>query len=475
MVNHVHHLPLRFFERMPVGDILSRFGDLRTSLASVRRLFDLVFVRMVFLVLIPPILIAMNWRLALVAFAAVPLTWAANVATGRALRRRWRRVAESGAELRALNIETLSHIRLLKGMGLEGASYRRTAETAGAARAEALDAARLSVGLGLLNGLVRTAGSLLLTYVGWRMILAGGLTLGTFIAFMAYLGRVQGPLSQISSRFSEFQRTAITLDRLFELLDEPTEADPTVHYDAAFRPAPVPFDGAIRVERLRFVYERGEFSVEIPELDLPAGSVTGLVGASGSGKSTLLRLLAGLERPTDGSIHYGAHAHYALPLASIRRSVAVAWHTPDLLRGSLGSNIFYGLESVDDARLAEVLAVCRLESLVASLPEGLDTPVAEWGSTLSAGQQQRLSLARALVRDAPVVLLDEVTSNLDPETEAELMPGLIRLLRGRTVVLASHRASTVAFADRTCRMVGGRVVGVTGEETARRTHVAAAG
>lgn len=473
MVNHVQHLPLRFFERMPVGDILSRFGDLSSSLRSVRRLFDLVFVQGAFLVLIPPILIIMNWRLALVAFAAVPLTWAANIAVGRALRKAWRGVAETGAEVRALNVEVLSHARLVKSMGLEQATFRRAVETTGEARREMLDAARITVGLGVVNGIVRILGSLALTYVGWRMILSGQLTLGTFLAFMAYLGRVQGPLAQVSSRFSEFQRTAITLERLFELLDEETEADPTRLYDAGYRPQPADFDGSMRVDALTFAFGRGEFALDVPHLVLPAGSFTALVGESGSGKSTLLRLLAGLERPTGGTIRYGALPHTALALPTIRRSVAVAWHGADLLRGTLRDNLLYGIGSVDERRLHDVAEACQLRSLIHDLPEGLDTPVAEWGTTLSAGQQQRISLARAVLRDAPVLLLDEVTSNLDADTESALMEALRPLLRGRTVVLASHRASTVAYADRTIRMARGRLL--SGHEPAAPTLTALAG
>ncbi len=475
MMNQVVHLPLRFFQRMPVGDILSRFGDLNNSLQSVRQLFDLVFVQGVFLIAIPPILFWMNWRLALVALATVPLAWGANVLASRALRRVWKDVAEAGAEVRAVNVETLSHIRMLKSMGLERAIFQRTDEATGAARAETLRASRLTVGLGLASGSIRSLGSLVLTYVGWRMILAGSLSLGTFLAFLAYLGRVQGPLGQIASRFSSFQRTAIAMDRLFELLDEPTESDPSLLYDPAYAPAPLAFDGSIRIDELRCRFDRSPFELEIGSLTFPAGSRTGLVGESGSGKSTLLRLLAGLESPTSGSIYYGRILHSSVSPPSIRRSVAMAWHTPDLLRGSLRTNLVVGLKDVSEERLRSVIAACQMERLVTELPEGLETPVAEWGATLSAGQQQRLSLARALLRDAPVLLFDEVTSHLDADTEGALLEGIQPFLEGRTVVFASHRSSTLQFMDRVVSLDAGKVASVAVPGSSPETLVSVGG
>lgn len=456
LVNHLHHLPLRFFERMPVGDILSRFGDLRSSLRSVASLFDLVFLRGVYLVLIPPVLFVMSWPLALVAFATVPLTSAVNVGVARALRRRWKAVAEAGAELQAINVETVSHIRLLKGMGLERESFRRTVAAATAARDQGIAVARLSVLLGVANTLVRTAGTAAFTYVGWRLVVGSGLTLGSFLAFTAYLAMVRRPLAEATSLISRFQQTAVMLDRIFEVLEEATEADPLRLYDPAYAPAAIAFDGSIRLENVRFEYPDGAFTLSVPDLEFPASAVTGIVGTSGSGKSTLLRLLAAIEAPSHGTIWYGARRHDELPLDARRRSVAVAWQNPELLRGSLRTNLVVGIDDASEADLERVIEVCRLGDFVASLPEGLDTPVSEWGATLSGGQQQRLSLARALARRAPVVLLDEITSNLDPETEELVMQGLGTYLRGTTVVLVSHRPSTIQHVDRVVEMSAGR-------------------
>jgi ABC-type bacteriocin/lantibiotic exporter with double-glycine peptidase domain len=204
----------------------------------------------------------------------------------------------------------------------------------------------------------------------------------------------------------------------------------------------------IRIEDLQFGYPGSEFSLSIPELSFPEGSVTALVGESGSGKSTLLRLLAALEEPLEGTIWYGAWSHARLPLDLRRRSVSMASQDSELLRGSLRANIQIGLQDVRESEMERVIKACALGPLVRSLPEGLDTPVAEWGATLSGGQRQRISIARALIRPARLILLDEVTSNLDADTEKTLMEGIMAYCAGRTLVITSHRASTVRYADR---------------------------
>jgi ABC-type bacteriocin/lantibiotic exporter with double-glycine peptidase domain len=456
LVNHLQHLPLRFFEGMPVGDVLSRFGDLRAALGSVSSLFNVALFRVIYLVLIPPVLLIMSWRLTLVALATIPVTTGLSVLVARALRRRWKLVAEANADVQALNVETLSHIRTLKG--LELFTLGRTMGAATGARDETVGAARLTTVLGVVTTVVRALGTAVYTYVGWSYVLGGALTLGSLLAFSAYLGLVQAPLAQFASTISQFQRTAVTLDRIFELLDEPTETDPAALFNTESVAQPLHFDGSVHVRDVRLRYPGGPFTLDIPGLDFPAGTVTGIIGESGSGKSTLLRLVAALDFPDTGEIRYGECTRKTASLTAIRSAVAVAWQTPELLRGTLRENIDLGVSEGARDRLTEVLRVCQLEGLIRSLPDGLDTYVAEWGATLSGGQQQRLSLARALMRDARVTLLDEVTSNLDPDTEDALMPALLEYLRGRTVVVVSHRPTTIKHVDRVIKMVDGRVV-----------------
>ncbi|MEQ9569916.1 MAG: ATP-binding cassette domain-containing protein [Longimicrobiales bacterium] len=385
------------------------------------------------------------------------MTWLVNLASARALRGQWKRVAEARAEVRSVNVEALSHVRLLKSMGLERETFRRAVESTGAARVEAVSAARLNAGLGAINGVTQSLGTLLFTYVGWRMVITGSLTLGGFLAFTAYLGRLAGPIARMTSLFSEFQRTAITLDRVFELLDQQTESDPRLLYQSNDDPPPLPLAGDVRLDGVVMRYETGEFELRVPDLHFAEGSVTALVGESGAGKSTLLRLLAGIEQPDEGSVLYGGLAHHQLPLARVRKSVAVAWQQPELFRGTLRSNIAFGVADISAEELDELVDVCQLRDLVDGLPMGLESPVAEWGQTLSGGQQQRLSLARALARDAPLLLLDEITANLDNETEEARLPRLVSRVAGRTGVIASHRASVLPYADRVVRLRRGRI------------------
>jgi ABC-type multidrug transport system fused ATPase/permease subunit len=305
---------------------------------------------------------------------------------------------------------------------------------------------------------VRALGTALYTWYAWRLILVQEMTLGDYIAFSAYIGYLYNPISQITGLFADFQQSAVSLGRMFEYLDLPTEQDPALSY---VPPQPVKhvLKGDIRLHDLTFGYTPEKPVLRGVNLHFPTGMTTAVVGHSGVGKSSILRLLTRMEEPNEGQVYFDGIPASTIAINDLRRQVSVVWQEFSLMKGTIWDNLTLGSENPTRAEVDDAVRVCRLEPLIRDLPEGYETPVGEWGSTLSGGQRQRLSLARALIRGAPVLLLDEATSNVDMATESEILRDLFGRLHGKTVVFVTHRVATAAMADQIIVLERGIVAG----------------
>jgi ABC-type bacteriocin/lantibiotic exporter with double-glycine peptidase domain len=459
--NHLQHLPMRFFDTHQVGEVSSRFLGVTRGVDSLARGLESTFTQGVFLLLVPPVLLWMDPLLGLLALAVVPAVSVVTVLATRRLRRLWRTSSERSAELSAYEIEVLTRIRTFKGLALERRVFAGARRHIRRATVSHLHAARAGQAMNALSALLRAAGTALLTWVGWRLILAGRLSLGDLVAFTTYVAYLYTPLFMLVQLASNVQQSAVHVGRMFEYLDEAPEQDPA--RAAGPPPPPLALRGGYRLDGVRFAYAAGAPVLHGLDLAFEAGSFTAVVGASGCGKTTLLRLLAAFEHPDDGAVRLDGRPLAELPLASLRRRVSVAWQDAGLVRGSLWHNLTLGCEKAPPRRrVEEIVAACALDELVASLPEGFETAVAEAGASLSAGQQQRVALARALLRDTPVLLLDEALANVDAATERRVLAELLRRTAGRTVVYVTHRLETATLAPRLVVMEDGRLAGVGG-------------
>ncbi|HET7228705.1 MAG TPA: ABC transporter ATP-binding protein [Longimicrobium sp.] len=456
--NHLQHLRTRFFDEHRVGEIVSRFSDVRNSLNSVARVFETLFVNGVYLVLVPPFLFLVQWKLAVVALITVPLTVAITAASAPLLRRFWKKSAEAYADVGAYQVEVLSHIRTLKSLGLEHSVYERARTQTQDALQVQLKANGLSQVFNAVNAVIRGLGMAVFTWYGWLLILRGEMSLGDYIAFTSYMGYLYNPLQQITSLFSDFQQTAVNLGRMFEYLDQPVEQDPADAYTA---PAGIttPIEGDVRMRDVSFGYSAEKRVLHDITVHFPLGQVTAIVGPSGAGKSSLLRLIMRMEEPDSGQVYIDGSPAATLSLSDLRRQVSVVWQEFALMQGTIWENLALGAEKPSRAQVDDAVRLCRLDTLISELPNGYETSVAEWGVTLSGGQRQRLALARALIRDTPVLLLDEATSNIDMQTETEILRDLFSRMAGKTVIFVTHRVQTAALADQILVVEAGRVVG----------------
>jgi ABC-type bacteriocin/lantibiotic exporter with double-glycine peptidase domain len=446
MFNHLLHLPMSLLEGRTAGDLHSRSGDLQQSVSQLLGAMTTVVLSGVYLVTIPTILLLLNWRLAILSMVTVPVSTAATLFIGRRSRAIAFEQSQRSAAAMAFQLEVLSNVRLGKVLSAERTLLGRAARLRLDARDAHLRGRALSGLLTIVNVSIAAVGSALFLWVSWSMILEDRLSIGAFMAFSSYLALLVGPLNQSLQLVELLQRSSASLQRAFEFLDATPEQDPGIVRTAP-RPVETRLGGGIELRRVMFGYPGTADVLRDVSMVIAPRQLSAVVGHSGAGKSSLIKLLARLYEPTGGSILYDGIPSRAISLSDVRRQVAVVWQENGILRGTFRDNLTLGYEAARDTQIEEALEAAMLGDFVASLPRGLDTEINEAGSSLSAGQRQRLALARAFLRPAPILLLDEATSHLDVETESAVLASLKRISMTRTVVLVTHRLQAARVAD----------------------------
>jgi ATP-binding cassette subfamily B protein len=452
---HMQSLSLDFFATRRTGDLISRVSSDTERINNYLAMHLIDFSSNVLLVLLTGVvLVWISPQLALVTLVPFPfVVWLVNAVRER-MRQGFTRAGTAWADMTSLLADAIPGARVVKAFAQESRESRRFG-TANQGVLVAND--RVNVVWSFFGPLVSLANELGLLVVwaaGAWLVFGGSLTVGALTAFLAYIGRFYGRLESMVRMVPATQRAAASAERIFEILDcVPTVAEPARPVD------PGRLRGRIEVDGVRFRYGAREVLHGI-DLVIEPGEMVGLVGASGSGKSTLANLVCRFHDPSSGSIRVDGVDLRNLSIAAYRGNLGVVLQEPFLFFGTVAENIAYGRP---DASRQEIVAAARAagaHEFILRLPAAYDSKVGERGSSLSGGERQRISIARALLVDPRILILDEATSAVDPETEAVIQAAIDRLVTGRTTIAIAHRLSTLRRADRIVVLDQGQIVEV---------------
>ena len=457
LFDHVQRLSLAFHDATPVGDSLYRVTwDTYAAQSLVNAALVPAVTATATLLGIAAVMLTRDWTIAGAALlVAVPLT-ALIRRRDRPLTEHSLRVHERESDVSSRVQETLGGIRAVQAFGREALEHARFERHAEASLRASLKLTALQTGSHALIGLLMAAGTAAVVGLAGRQALAGRLTPGDVVLLVAYVVMLYKPLETLAYTAVAVQGAAAGGRRVLALL----EAVPDVADAPHAVPLPARPRGHIRFERVSFAYRPGAPALRDVSLDIAPGETLAVVGASGAGKSTLASLLVRFYDPTAGRITLDGRDLTSLTLHSLRQSIALVLQEPLLFGSSVRENIAYGRPDATEAEIVAAARAAGAHQFVTALPAGYDTPIGERGVTLSGGQRQRIAIARAFVKDAPVLILDEPTSALDAESEAALLVALDRLMEGRTTLIIAHRLSTIRNAGRIAVLNDGALVAV---------------
>lgn len=453
LYRHLQRLSPRFYARTPFGDIVSRINSDIGEIQRVTADAALgLFGNVLFLIGTVGMLVYLDARLFLAGLIALPPSLWALVRYRNRLEGRVTQLRERSADIGSFLIETLQGVRTVVASNAQ----EREAERFGRHNdrfVRALMSMRWFTYLagGLPGVLLQTGTAAVFLYGGYRVI-TEATTLGTFVAFMAYQMRLLFPVQALMGLYANLASARASLVRVHELFDTPLEVAEAEGAERLAKAA-----GTLVLEDVRLGFGRGGEVLEGVSLEVPAGQVVALVGASGSGKSTIADLLSRQLDPDGGRVLLDGRDLTALALADVRRNVAVVEQDPFIFHASIAENVRYAKPDATDLEVAGALAAAALDGLLTSLPEGAETVVGERGRQLSAGERQRVAVARAFLADPAVLVFDEATGALDPASEAQVLEGYGALMRGRTTVLITHRPELARRAERVVVLRDGRV------------------
>ena len=458
LFEHIQRLSLRFHSRSRTGDLVQR---VMTDANCVRLLTLNVMVPLVTstatLAMMFVVMLRLDVVLTVAALAVIPFLWVGIRLFATDMEERSYEQSELQGQMMGLAEQTLTAIPIVQAFGREPHEDRRFSELTERTGRAYLRTIRSQLGFKTTTSTATALGTAAILLFGGLHVLDGTLSVGTLLVFLSYLGSLYQPLESLAYLSSGYASAAAGARRVLQVLDEHDYVQERP--DAIMLPARSGGQApAIVFDDVTFGYEPGTAVLKHVTMAVDPGETVALVGATGSGKSTLVSLIPRLFDPWTGSVALDGIDLKCLKLENLRAQIAVVLQEPHLFPVTVAENIAYGRPSASRADIVKAAQAARADDFIRRLSDGYDTVIGERGATLSGGERQRLSIARAFLKDAPVLLLDEPTSALDAQTEAELVDAMLRLMQGRTTVIVAHRLSMIRDVNRIFVLEAGQLV-----------------
>jgi ATP-binding cassette subfamily B protein/subfamily B ATP-binding cassette protein MsbA len=452
---HIQRLSLRFYEDKQTGQLMSRIiNDTDLFERMIAHALPDVIVNGITLVGVSAILLSMNVNLTLLTLIPIPLIILALIGYSKLVRPAFRNRQQSIGELNAVLNDSLSGIREVKAFAREEDALDKVDDKIQLVLHKNLRALKLMAIFNPIFDFAAGIGQLLVIFFGARMAIAGTLSIANLVAFFLYLDSFYTPVRSLGNSMEAVQESLAGFERIAEILTvSPEIASPAEPH--TFRE---PIKGNIRFENVRFYYNQGEDVLTDINLDIPAGTTVALVGPTGVGKTTLVSLVPRFYDTIEGKIQIDGVDVREIDLDLLHQSVSMVLQDVFLFHGTVRENILFGKPDATEEEVIRAAEIANASEFIEHMPNGYDTLVGERGVKLSGGQKQRLSIARAVLKDSPILILDEATSSVDTETELLIQQALERLIKGRTTIIIAHRLSTVRNADRIVALEGSKIV-----------------
>jgi subfamily B ATP-binding cassette protein MsbA len=442
LYHHIQRLSLSYHDESQTGDLISRVtSDIDTIQNFVTSTLLDALLDVLTLAGMIMIMTAINVKFTLIALAIAPFLFAFVYKFSHRIKRASKAVRKKESEIMSTIQETFSSIRVVKAFSREKFEKDRFVEESMESVELTLRAKKLKASLSPVVDIIVACGGALVLWYGARLVLNNTLSAGNLVLFLAYLGKLYSPIRGLSKLPDTISKPSIAFDRIQEVMD--IEYKPPQEF--TFR-AP-DFQGLIEFENVAFGYRKDRLILKDVSFLIQPGQIAAFVGPTGAGKTTIISLLPRFYEPASGSIRIDGWDLRTITVKSLRRQLGFVLQETILFRAPIWQNIGYGRPEATREEIEEAAKAANAHEFIAKMPEGYDTMVGERGVTLSGGQRQRIGIARAIVRNAPILILDEPTSGLDANSEAIVFEALQRLMKGRTCIVITHRLATIRTAD----------------------------